>query len=283
MSERISRSIRLVTMTAILAVCAVAMSAGSAMASSAVVYNNIPGTLPGNFASVGAEAYSYGEFGGEVELAGAARNKPIVEVVMSSWGCQFGAWFNSTCETPKPTKKTKIPMTLKIYEVGEKNALGEEIGKTTHTFAMPYRPSDDHVNCPAGGRWFQASSGKCFHGLAFKVKFPPLKTLRLPKRVILGVSYNTSHYGPAPLGDKNACNTTSAGCYYDSLNVGLAEPAENLLETGADVTEPFIHILNGGAASEACGNEAAALAGFAASECNAFWEGDQPLFKITAK
>lgn len=281
MSERIPRSVRLLMATTAVAVCAVAMSAGSAMAAE-IVYNNIPTTLPGNFASVGAEAYSYGEFGGQVELGATARNKPQVELVMSAWACQYGTWNAATCETPKPSKKVKVPLTLTVYEVGEKNTLGEEIGKETHTFAMPYRPSDDVINCTEG-RWYQASTKECFHGFAFKVKFPALKTLRLPKHVILGVSYNTSHYGPAPLGDKNPCNLTSAGCYYDSLNIGLAEPAEKLLTVGNIVNEPYIHILNAGAASEACGNEAAALAGFAASECNAFWEGDQPLFRITAR
>ena len=59
--------------------------------------------------------------------------------------------------------------------------------------------------------------------MAFKVKFPAIKVLRLPKRVIFGISYSTSHYGPTPQGNATACYTKSAGCYYDSLNVGLEE------------------------------------------------------------
>ena len=236
--------------------------------------------LPGNFASVGAEAYSYGEFGTQVELAGTARNNPQVEVVMSAWACQFGTWNAQTCETPSK-KKFKWPLTLKLYEVGEKNQLGEPLGEVTKEFAMPYRPSDDPVHCPASGAWYQASTETCFHGLAFKVKFPRVKVKRLPKRVIVGISYNTSHYGRVPVGDKNECNLKSAGCYYDALNVGLAEPVEKIPVTGVNPTEPYIDILNAGAAEETCGNTAV-VGKFVPSECSTYWEGDQPLFQINA-
>ena len=39
----------------------------------------------------------------------------------------------------------------------------------------------------------------------------------LPANVIWTVEYNTSHYGPAPIGQNTACY----GCRYDSLNIGL--------------------------------------------------------------
>ena len=280
MSGRIPSQMLRVVAAALAATGVLAVGSATAGASE-VVYNNVPSTLAGNYASVGAEAYSYAEFGGQVELVGTQRNKPTIEVVMSAWGCQFGTWFANSCETPKPTKKIKIPVTLKMYEVGEKNKVGEQIGEISKTFPMPYRPSDSPGKC-AEGRWYDAAENTCYHGLAFKIKFPPLKTLRMPKKVIVGLSYNTSHYGPSPLGDKNDCNTKSAGCYYDALNVGIAEPSENLLTAGVDPAEPYIHILNAGAASEACGNETEAQAKLAPSECNAFWEGDQPLIRITA-
>lgn len=250
-------------------------------AASEVVYSNVPATLEGNYGSVGAEAYSYAEFGGQVELAGTKRNSPQVEVVMSSWGCQFGTWFNKTCETPKPKKKFKWPLTLTLYEVGEMNAVGEKLGEVKKTFAMPYRPSEDHVHCPEGERWYDAADATCFHGYAFKLKFPKVKVQRVPKRVIIGISYNTSHYGPAPVGDNNECNLKSAGCYYDSLNIGLAEPSENLLTKGMDPTEPYIDILQEGANAEVCGRTGE-VGKFVPSECNAYWEGDQPLLQISA-
>lgn len=261
--------------TALAVMTAFAVSAASASAE--VVYNNIPATLPGNFASVGPEAYSYVEFGGQMELAGMARNKPTVEVVMSSWGCQYGTWYDETCETPQPTKKFKWPLTLKIYEVGEHNLVGEQLAEATKTFAMPYRPSDDKTHC-TGGRWYQASTSTCFHGEAFTVKFPTLKVLRLPRRVIIGISYNTSDHGPSPVGQSTACFVKSAGCYYDSLNIGLAEPSEHLLTTGLAPVEPYIESTYG----ELTCNNAALASEFGPSECNSGWEGDQPLIRITA-
>jgi hypothetical protein len=269
-------------LTALVAVLATAFAASTASASaSEVVYSNVPLTLPGNFASYGAEAYSFREIGGQLELAGSARNHPQVEVVMSTWACQFGAWFNGTCETPKPTKKFKWPLTLRMYEVGEKGVVGEKIGEVTKTFGMPYRPSEDHVNCETG-RWYDAESKTCFHGKAFIVKFPALKTLRMPKRVIVGISYDTSHYGPKEVGNTE-CNTKSAGCYYDSLNVGVKEAEEGLPSFGSDPSEPYISLAdNGAVGSEGCGNNAV-VEKFELDECFAFWEGTQPLLRVNAR
>ncbi len=272
MSERIPRRALLLVATALAAISAFAISAASASAE--VVYSNIPNTLEPNYASIGPEAYAYHEFGGQVELAGTARNKPTVEVVMSTWGCQYGSWnVKGTCETPKPTKKFRWPLTLNIYEVGEKNALGEKLGSITKTFGMPYRPSDDIVNCPSGEQWYEPVKKECFHGKSFTVKFPPLKVLRLPKRVILGISYSTSDYGPEPVG-KAPCSTKSAGCYYDSLNVGLEEAGENLLSIGKDPAEPYIQSTSG---EMTCGNTALETS-FGETEC---LTGYQPLFRVT--
>jgi hypothetical protein len=258
----------------VVAMMVTAVGAASASATE-VVYSNVPSMLPGNFASIGPEAYSYSEFGGQMELAGTARNNPIVEVVMSSWGCQYGTWFNKgTCETPTH-KKFKWPLTLSVYEVGEHNSVGEKLATVTKEFSMPYRPSDDIVHCPSGEQWYQASTGECFHGLAFTVKFPALKVLRVPKRVIFGISYNTSHHGPAPAGEKTACYTKSSGCYYDSLNVGLAESSENLLTVGADPAEPYIESTD---PEMTCGNTSLETS-FGETQC---LTGYQPLFKVTA-
>jgi len=274
MSERIPRRVLLLIAMALTAIGALAVSAAGASAE--VVYSNIPNTLEPNYSSLGPEAYAYREFGGQVELAGSARNKPTVEVVMSSWGCQFGQWsVKGTCETPQPTKKFKWSLTLNAYEVGEKNAVGEKLGSITKSFAMPYRPSDDVTHCPSGEQWYEATKKECFHGYAFTVKFPPLKVLRLPKHVIFGISYNTSHYGPAPVGQATACFTKSAGCYYDSLNVGLEEASEHLLTVGANPTEPYIQSIS---SEVTCGNTALETS-FGETTC---LTGYQPLFKVTA-
>jgi hypothetical protein len=44
-------------------------------------------------------------------------------------------------------------------------------------------------------------------------------TTTLPDTVLYGITYGTSHYGSTPKGDQEVCNSTSAGCFYDSLNV----------------------------------------------------------------
>jgi hypothetical protein len=275
MSERIPRRALLLVATAVAAISAFAMSAAAASATE-VVYSNIPAGIAGNYSSIGPEAYAYREFGGQMELAKTARNKPTVEVVMSSWGCQYGSWYANSCETPQPTKKFKWPITLNVYEVGEKNAVGEKLGSITKNFSMPYRPSDDPIKCPEGeGRYYSTTDKACRHGLAFRIKFPPLKVLRLPKRVIFGISYNTSHYGPTPAGNKTACYTKSAGCYYDSLNVGLAEESEKLLTTGANPAEPYIQSIS----SEMTCGDTSLETKFGETKC---LTGYQPLFQITA-
>jgi hypothetical protein len=275
MSERIRRRALLPLATALAVVGAFAVSAAGASAAE-VVYSNVPNTLGPNYASVGPEAYAYHEFGGQLELAGTARNKPTVEVVMSTWGCQFGQWsIKGSCETPLPKKKFKWPLTLNVYEVGEKNAVGEKLGSITKTFSMPYRPSDDVTNCPSGEQWYEPTKKECFHGFAFKLKFPTLKVLRLPKHVIFGISYNTSHYGPAPVGQAAPCYTKSAGCYYDSLNVGLEETGENLLTVGMDPAEAYVQSTS---SEMTCGNTALETS-FGETTC---LPGYQPLFKVTA-
>jgi len=276
MSERIPRRALLLVATAVAAISAFAMSAASASAATEVVYSNIPESIAGNYSSIGPEAYAYREFGGQMELANTARNKPTVEVVMSTWGCQYGSWYANSCETPQPTKKFHWPITLNVYEVGEKNAVGEKLGSITKNFSMPYRPSQTPSKCPAvEGLYYNTTDKACRHGLAFKIKFPPLKVLRLPKRVIFGISYNTSHYGPLPAGDKTACYTKSSGCYYDSLNVGLAEASEKLLTIGVDPAEPYTQSVS----SEMTCGDTSLETKFGETKCLAEL---QPLFKITA-
>jgi len=258
-----------------------AMTAGAAGATQ-VVYNNIPAPLPGNFASVGNQAYSNAELGGVVEFAGTARKNPKISVAMSTWACQNGSVYADTCETPKPTKKFKWPITLNIYEVGPGNTVGTKLASVTKTFAMPYRPSKDDATCLAkgysAGTWYDSVTNACYHGMAFTITFKPVH-LELRSKAIISVSYNTSQHGPVPAGTQ-ACESTSAGCYYDSLNAAIAEPAENTLTTGLqpDSGEVFVNSTYHEMFCEG-GTEGV----FGPSKCAAFWEGDQPMFTVAAK
>jgi hypothetical protein len=83
---------------ALLATTAVlAVIAGAASAAGTVIYNNIASPLPGNLPSVGFEATSASEFGGQVELAGASATKTTVTVGMSSWACESGGAEDGSC------------------------------------------------------------------------------------------------------------------------------------------------------------------------------------------
>jgi hypothetical protein len=202
---------------ALLAVSAF-MAIGAATAGAEVVYNNVPSPLPGNFASIGLAATSSTEFGGEIELAGTARSQPTITVVMSSWACQSGGWNTSNCMTPKPNRTFKVPVTIRVYNVGE---LEEgPIAERTKTFKMKYRPSEDAVHCTPG-HWYDATTAECFHGLAFPIAITLTKLKKMPKRSVITVAYPHSS-GPA-----------------ESLNVSTSEPPENTLSVGAQPVEEW--------------------------------------------
>jgi hypothetical protein len=252
-----------------------------------VVYNNIVEPLPGNFASIGFEATSTAEFGGQVQLAGTARKHPKITVAMSAWGCEEGGVFTGeTCKRPKEHKKFKWPLTLNIYEVGPGNTIGAKIASETREFKMPYRPDSSKACSEAGdeGAWLDTEAPgsetieKCFHGIAFTVKFKPELAASLPTNVILTLSYNTSNHGPAPVGAA-PCQSTTAGCYYDSLNLAVIEPSEGGAKVGSDPTET--QYVNSGWSEMYCGSSAN-LNTLQPVECPSWYEGDQPAFKVEA-
>jgi hypothetical protein len=189
------------------------------IAYSQVIYDSTVVPLPGNLPSVGAEAYAFNELGDNVIFAGTARNPRAVTVTLSSWGCQAGNWYNADCVTT-PGATFSLPITFNIYIAGSQFP-GSLIATKTQSFAIPYRPSSDS-RC-TGGRWYDAASGNCFNGLANNITFD-LSSLNLvlPNQVVFGLVYNTSHFGPNPIGDTAECYTSSGGCGYDSLNIALS-------------------------------------------------------------
>jgi hypothetical protein len=87
----------------------------------------------------------------------------------------------------------------------------------TQTFDVSYRPSADPTKC-LDGRWYSTTEKGCFNGLAQDVTLTFDGTTSLPNTVQYAITYDTSHYGSSPKGDL-ACTSTTAGCFYDSLNV----------------------------------------------------------------
>jgi hypothetical protein len=212
------------------------ISAGSASAK--VLYDNIPKTLPANFASIGFEATSTSELGGEVELTKASVKHPenlTVSAVMSSWACQSGGWSTDNCATT-PGATFSTPITLKLYSVGPHGEPVGPIAQATQAFEIPYRPSAS-PECKgelAGTWWSTQGKGKhvthaCANGIASRITFAPVSIAApVPKQLIVSLAYNTETYGSEPTGEEGPVN---------SLNVALSESWEATLSKGLDPTE----------------------------------------------
>jgi hypothetical protein len=201
----------------LLAVAVLGLTAASASASvphSVLYTSTAPGV--GNIPSVGVEAYSFNQIGDEVILRRVARLKSVA-VQLSSWACESGAWNTGDCVTT-PGATFSTPITLNIYRASSADpntgvrTPGPLLATVTRTFSIPYRPSASS-HCSSGA-WFKNGQG-CFNGLAHTIGFTltGLKT-KLPKDVVLGVSYNSDNSGPDPL--------HGTGAPEDSLNVGLS-------------------------------------------------------------
>jgi hypothetical protein len=195
-----------------------AASASAAKIPRSVLYTS---TQPGvaNLPSVGVEAYSFNEIGDEVLLRRVAKLKSVA-VTLSSWACQNGAWNTGDCQTT-PGATFQTPITLNIYKASSTDpnshvtTPGGLLATVTRMFTIPYRPSaSPHCTGAQAGEWFKNGQG-CFNGIAHSIGFTltGLKT-KLPKDVVLGVSYNSDHSGPNPLGQSNSPT--------DALNVGLS-------------------------------------------------------------
>jgi hypothetical protein len=241
-----------------------------------VIYDSTVSPQPGNLPSVGAEAYAFNQLGDGITFAGTNRDAKKVTITMSSWGCQAGAWFSADCVTA-PGATFSIPITLNIYNAGSPTP-GSLITTRTQTFTIPYRPSTDNINC-TGGRWYQASTATCFNGFASNITFD-LSSLNLvlPNSVVYGIVYNTTSYGPNPIGTSAACFSGPGGCPYDSLNIGLA-PVVNV------GTKSFFNTLyqNSSIGAEYCDSGAAGTGTFRLdSPTSACWVGLVPAAQFTA-
>jgi hypothetical protein len=211
--------------TALIAFAALAVSAGSASATTAVEYNNLPATNPGNVVSESFEANQQAQLGGQIQFAGSNLGSGgSINVGLSSWACEKGAWTGSPECVTAPGGKFAWPITLNINQVGPGNSVGPLIESITKTFNIPYRPSQSNRYCTGShaGAWWDAVLKTCFHGKYATIAFPLKDNFLWPARAILSVSYNTSDYGAEPQRPK-PCDSEPQGCPYDSLNVGLAE------------------------------------------------------------
>jgi len=268
---------------AILAATAVvAVAAGTASANT-IIYNNIPSPFPAGMNSMAFQATQTSEFGGQVQFEGATLVNPTVVVGMSSWACQTGTWNwpaeGSKCYTAAGAKFSE-PVTLNIYEVGPGNAPKlPALKSVTQTFQMPYRPSAS-TKCKGAeaGKWFSVVGKECFNEKAFKITFKNLG-VALPRKAIISVAYNTSNYGPEPIGPK-PCDTESGGCPYDALNVAVrgSWEAEPRTPTVGSDPLPESDYIKSATAGNYCENPGG-VGTFAISQnC---WTEEQPAIEVT--
>ena len=249
---------------------------GASVARSQVIYDSTVSPLPGNQPSVGAEAYAFNEFGDGVTFTvGTSRKLVKVTVTLSSFACESGNWFSGNCVTT-PGATFALPMTLNIYNAGSPTP-GSQITTVTQNITVPYRPSADPA-CTDPGRWRDAF-GVCFNGLAANVVFDfSSLNVVLPNSVVYGIEYNTTHFGPNPIGESAACFGTTAGCPYDALNIALSP-------TVTVGTKPFFNTLyqNSPLAAAYCDNGLAGTGTFRLdSPTSACWVGFVPAARFLA-
>ena len=275
-------------------------AASTSMAQEVTVYNSIPRPLPGNIASI--DVWGRGELGDGLYLALPDGRLDEVTVILSSWACQQGTWGSGCVTTPGAT--FDVPITLNIYGVtygtGDVPApTSPPLGTLTKTFDIPYRPSATPAQCTsAPSKWYDQEDNKCYNGLAVPIKFELWNLgIEIPanQRVIVTVVWNSTSFGPEPIGTSAACYSTKAGCPYDSLNVGTQGNGPTGLRNGVgdflDWNGIFINLSN---AANSCNGSGPgnvphvppdafgilALNTLASSLC---WSGYHPLIKVTAQ
>lgn len=233
------------------------------------IYNSTVEPSPGNLPSESFEATATAQFGNQITLGGTARVLDDAIVQMSSWGCESGSWTGtpSACVTT-PGATFSEPITLNIYNVGPATAngpstVGSLIASDTQTFNIPYRPSADPTDCSTapdnGNQWYDTALATCFNGYLTNIEFS-FGHVVLPNNVIYGIAYNTSDWGAAPYGEATACHSSSGGCGYDSLNVGVSqEPTAP--SVGSDPYQGTIYqdIVNAGYENDYCDGGAAGI------------------------
>ena len=188
------------------------------------IFDSLLSPQTGGQVSLAMQATQAHQIGDEVTFAGTARGLDTVTVTMTSWACQSGGNYTDDCVSA-PGATFPVPITLKIYNEPASGLFtpGSLIVSKTATFDIPYRPSADPGHCTGTtnhGRWWDGTA--CYTGKSVDVTFDfSGDNVVLPNTVVYGIAYNTTNYGPNPIGTQ-PCNSQSGGCPYDSLNVGLS-------------------------------------------------------------
>jgi hypothetical protein len=152
--------------------------------------------MPPDWWSLAFDATSTSALGNKINLtsSGAKLNNVVVELDSQATG----------------TGTFSLPITLTIYQPGSPaGTVGTQIATDTQTFAIPYAPAADPVNCAAGTasifpgysndgtQWFDAATGSCYYGITDAVTFDfSSQGVTLPGTVVYEISYDGTT-GPA--------------------------------------------------------------------------------------
>jgi hypothetical protein len=261
------------------AVAAASLFTLTLSAQETTLYNSIPKTLPGNVISEGLEANAVSEFGDGVNLTGRSGSAlHQVTIVLSSWACQNGGVYSGTCVT-KPGANFNQIVTMNIYSVVNSvpPTPGALLGSLTDSFSIPYRPTATPSLCSGDvTQWYDSKDQLCHHGIATAINFNfTNQHIALPSQVIVTVSYNTTHYGPHPIGPSAPCFSTTTGCPYDSLNVSADTSAGILIGTPIDTDGVFVNYNSPG---DSCSGTA--MTGVLALD-DGCWQGLHPEIQIS--
>jgi len=240
-----------VALVAIAAVVVPATFAGAKTSDPDVLYKSTVSPLPHNLPSQPFQAQQVSQFGNQVTLTKAADHLSTVVVTMSSWACQSGSWNTKNCSST-PGATFSEPITFNIYSANAPGSKlpGRLITAITKPFSIPYRPSASS-SCTANGGW----GSTCANGKAVNITFDfSSLDVSVPQNIVFGIVYNTSQYGPDPYGTL-PCESTVAGCPYDSLNVALSQDPANV--TKGSNPNPGKAFLNSSTATVYCDSGAA--------------------------
>jgi hypothetical protein len=170
-------------------------------------FDAAPNPLPLNLPSVGFEATATSELGDLIRLAGTEHFVESVALTMSSHAIR------SDFPGASPFGFSH-PITLKIYSVDRRSGTpipGAVLASVTQTFLIPWRPEPE-ANATLPARPWRGTDGILYSGLAFTLTIDLASlALSLPHEIIAAVSFNTEHFGPAPIGAPGPYNYLHMG------------------------------------------------------------------------
>jgi len=189
----------------LLAACALAVTATSAMARE-VIYNNENTVAKIKFGtedtySQGYECCGVTSAGALVKFGNTERSLKTVTAEVDSFKCEYGVYYFENCRS-KVGKKYPFELTVKIYELKGTEERGALLGEQTRLFKIPDRPTTN-VSCPKTGEGKGFGTNCDVGGFLTSVEFKAFSGITLPEEAIVEISSPTAN-GYVNLGQEEA-------------------------------------------------------------------------------